>query len=332
MRSCIDHLLRAAIKIHQALTQSKPVGVLPMIPPSLGDRVHRSFYRWHRTTTRGWKEASRIARRRLDDDLHYLVHEIDRLRHAMDQQHHPVPTVSLRDIIDDLRSLDEEFDRVEINLRERTLSITTEPIVLEGIEFGAFTLVLDWTKLHDHWPYRVVANDPHPASSNEDVTHPHVSSEKLCEGNAHLAIRQALQEGRLFDFFVILRQILRTYNPNSPYVSIENWHGVPCQDCGSLTGDEYDVCHSCESMICFDCSNSCDDCGERCCGRCVNVCRGCDRSFCPHCLRDCEACGDTFCQECLIENDTCQACFEVQEKEADASLHPDGMGQAPLSP
>jgi hypothetical protein len=303
-----------------------------MIPPSLCDRVHRSFYRWHRATTRGWKEASRIARRRLDDDLHYLVHEIDRLRSAIDQHHQPMPMVSLRGIIDDLRSLEDEFDCIEVNLREQTLSITTEPIVLEEIQFGAFTIVLDWTKIHDHWPYRVVANDPHPARSNEDVTHPHVSSEKLCEGNAHLAIRNALEEGRLFDFFVILRQILRTYNPSSPYVSIENWHGVPCHDCGSLTGDEYDVCHTCESMICFDCSNSCDDCGERCCGRCLDTCRGCDRSFCPHCLRDCEACGNPFCQECLIENDTCQACLEAQEEETDASLHPDGVGEAPLPP
>ena len=32
-------------------------------------------------------------------------------------------------------------------------------------------------------------------------------------------------DGRLFDFFVIVRQVLNTYNPHSAYISLEDWDG-----------------------------------------------------------------------------------------------------------
>ncbi len=106
----------------------------------------------------------------------------------------------------------DEFDQVTINLRERTLSVTTEPIDLEGLELGPFSILLDWNRLSEHGSYRIVAEYPNPAHSNEEVTHPHVHDERLCEGGGHLAIRQSLQEGRLLDFFILVRQVLRTYN------------------------------------------------------------------------------------------------------------------------
>ncbi len=39
--------------------------------------------------------------------------------------------------------------------------------------------------------FRIVALDPHPAASNDCVTHPHVSDERLCPGDAGAAINMA---------------------------------------------------------------------------------------------------------------------------------------------
>ncbi len=43
----------------------------------------------------------------------------------------------------------------------------------------------------------------------------------------------ALTEGRLLDFFMIVRQVLQTYSPDSPYVSLDDWYGRQCSDCDS---------------------------------------------------------------------------------------------------
>ncbi len=48
-------------------------------------------------------------------------------------------------------------------------------------------------------PYRVIALDPHPAAGNEMVTHPHVSDEHVCLGDATIAVKQALATGRVCD-------------------------------------------------------------------------------------------------------------------------------------
>ena len=61
--------------------------------------------------------------------------------------------------------------------------------------------------------YRVVALDPHPAGSDESVTHPHVRDEQLCAGDAAAAIRSALAGGRICDFFLLVRSVLDRIQP-----------------------------------------------------------------------------------------------------------------------
>jgi hypothetical protein len=46
--------------------------------------------------------------------------------------------------------------------------------------------------------------DPHPSSRNNEVTHPHVSGERLCAGDAGAAIEAAIASGRICDFFVLV--------------------------------------------------------------------------------------------------------------------------------
>jgi hypothetical protein len=77
-------------------------------------------------------------------------------------------------------------------------------------------------------------------------THPHVREKLLCEGDGAASIRRALAEGRLLDFFTLVRQVLETYNPGSAYVELSRWNGVTCKDCGYIMpGDGYGTCDLC---------------------------------------------------------------------------------------
>ena len=103
----------------------------------------------------------------------------------------------------------------------------------KDLYFGPFEIRLDWRQLGSATPYRVVALDPHPAAKDTDVTHPHVQEEQLCEGEGRSAVRAALAEGRLYDFFLLVSQLLHTYGRGSAYVELDNWDGIPCDDCNA---------------------------------------------------------------------------------------------------
>ena len=121
---------------------------------------------------------------------------------------------TLGDLVADLLALEREFGNRQIDLRCSVLSVETEPIVLEGMDLGRFRIALDWSRWEDDQPYDIIALEPNPAAGNSAVTHPHIEQDGLCTGEGRLPIRQALAEGRLFDLFLLIRQILSTYNPD----------------------------------------------------------------------------------------------------------------------
>ena len=159
--------------------------------------------------------------------------------------------------------------------------------MLEGVYLGPFEIQLQWARVTNGGEpaYRVIAKDPHPAESRENVTHPHVMDEILCEGDGKHGIRRALSEGRLLDFFTLVAGVLRTYNPESPFVELALWSGSSCSDCGALVDEDY--------------SYSCHKCGDTICGECETVCGGCDDSCCSGCIGSCAACEESFCRRCL---------------------------------
>ena len=115
----------------------------------------------------------------------------------------------------------DEFEAVDIDLGEHELSVTTDRIVLEGINLGSFKIRLDWHLLGFSSAYRVMALDPNPAAKNEDITHPHVQDGNLCEGEGRSAVQAALEECRLYDFFLLVSRLLHTYGRGKP--SRTNW-------------------------------------------------------------------------------------------------------------
>ena len=222
----------------------------------------------------------------------------------------------------ELCSLTNEFDEVEMDLVHQQIKCRTPEIELEGIQLGRFLIVLDWMQLQENQPYSIEALEPNPAASSDCTPHPHLQDGRLCEGDGKTAIQAALQQGRICDFFLLVRQILETYNPESPYVSLDKWFGTNCKDCDYLMdrGDNH-YCELCDSEVCSECSCCCQKCYETVCNQCSRTCEDCLDSFCPGCINQCSTCEKSYCKECL-KDEICQSCLEEQAEIEEEETEP----------
>jgi hypothetical protein len=338
MTSIDKRLLRLAVAIHTSLTRSN-------LQDRFIDLSHISWQRCvdlvrqiRRAQLRGWHLAAqslatdlRLAIPSLQSELSNLLSEL-----PADPPHKKLMTIG--DIYQDLLALSEEFEEMAFDMKRRWLLITTEPIELEGIYLGPFQirLQLDRPLAREAPAYRVIARDPHPAESRDNVTHPHVLDEVLCEGDGKHAIRQALAQGRLLDFFSLVAGVLRNYNPESSFVELAMWYGQACSDCGTLVSeDERFTCQRCGETVCGECELCCPACEDSACSNCVAACAACDETFCSHCLRRCVDCHECVCSGCL-EDERCPNCHGNEELEsiddaaltAGAAVQPHGLGQA----
>lgn len=320
--------------------------------------------------SRDWFAASEDCCKSIARHLGQIPYSVSKLESLLDRRQKEVPTLGT--ILDEIKAVQEEFEDVAFNADEGALCAITEPITLEDTYLGPFRIALYLDKLHEmvhRIPYYIIAIEPHPAAKDEAITHPHVSNEMLCEGDGAAAIRAALEEGRLSDFFMLVRGILTTYNPDSPYVSLADWDGTPCYDCGYVMDDESVYCCShCDNATCDQCSRVCTDCGEIVCGECASHCEICDRSLCPPCAKTkCSACESLCCESCISDG-LCPDCKKEKENEDEeqptettsetpdtdgpettivggrlagsgvcahgkgAAVQPDGVGQAPILP
>ncbi len=263
---------------------------------------------------RGWDAAAgKLARRiaLVARDLPMYAQNVEHLVEAR----RTITVPSARCLLADLQQLKEEMDSLRYHHGQAVLAVSTEPITLEGTYLGPFEIQLFINSLardEPHSAYEIVALDPHPASSNDIVTHPHVSDQRLCAGDATTPIGAALSSGRICDFFLLVRSVLTTYNGSSPYVSLDNWHGSSCHDCGyTVAGDDSRWCTSCEHDFCSDCASYCGRCDETTCRECLTDCGVCDESVCFACVTRCPDCGDSICKTCL-EAGKCP-CHEEEE-------------------
>ena len=270
---------------------------------------------------RNWQVAAEDLVGRLThqvNDLPYLAGEFTQMAGRTEQSAPP----TTREILAELEQLDTEFEQVKIEEKEKTLSVVTDHIELEDTYLGRFEIRLNLSRLFDlrrHHPYLIVALDPHPAASNDHVTHPHVSDEHLCEGDASAAIGAALAHGRLADFFMLVRSVLSQYNPGSPYVSLNDWSGYPCHDCGDSMseGDSY-FCSSCNNDFCDSCSSYCRRCDESNCRACLEECSVCGELVCSSCRLLCPECDALICKGCH-EDAQCKCVQERQENKENSN-------------
>ena len=304
----------------------------------------------------GWFLAAGICRNRLEravDDLPWLTTNLQRY---LDREEPSIPT--MKDILAEFDQIQEELGPIRFDKMNKYLSITTEPITQDDQYLGEFEVRLDVFRLSEissRIPYTVIALDPHPASSSDDVTHPHVSGRHLCEGDGSAAIRAALSHGRLFDFFSMVLGVLRTYNSDSPYVRLEDWNGVSCYDCGrEMDREDRYPCVECGNDYCDYCSTYCAMCDDTICVGCAGRCEVCGQYLCKNCVQTCKECGRACCDNCM-EDKLCNLCIKEHEDESTesnqsttdessettspeispetcASVQPDGLGETIVLP
>jgi len=265
----------------------------------------------------GWFAAAERCCKSVDRLLSDIPYSVSRIQQLTEAPQKKTPKLSV--LVDELNQMQQEFGDIEFDNSDNIISVVTEPITLEDVYLGPFKIELQLNKLSELYqnsPYYIIALEPNPAATDESVTHPHVSNERLCEGDAYTAIRSALQEGRLCDFFTMARSILNTYNPDSPYVSLYDWDGEPCYECGYvMSRDNSYYCSFCDRVFCEECTTYCRSCDESICLGCAAKCENCEEPVCPRCTRvRCIKCKIVCCESC-IDDGLCENCKEERENE-----------------
>ncbi len=261
-----------------------------------------------------WDDTRGKVLSKMSQSIRDLPYYVTSLQNTIDQIVQLKSTPSVRDIYEELKAAEREFGNLQWDRESDELFITTDPIELEGVFLGDFEIRLDISHLEkpEDQSVRVVALNPNPAASNSIVTHPHVSDERVCMGDGLSVVRAALTNGRIGDFFQVMVSVLETYNPDSPYVSLDDWCGLSCYDCGYLCDSESTYwCHSCDNDFCDQCVSYCSDCGEATCNGCLRKCPICDEGYCYACLTKCPDCEQPICKKCL-EDFACSCKEELE--------------------
>lgn len=237
-----------------------------------------------------------------------------------------IPTFS--HIAQELIQIEDEFGSWEYQPREQLFKVATDPIQLDDIRLGPFSINLELNEIYrlggqqgvtGHHPFKVIAVEPNTAAGNSHITHPHVSDDRLCTGESTNAVRSALLEGRLADFFLIVQSLLQTYNPHSPYVPLDAWNGTECHECGEyVREDDRYYCEVCEHDVCDGCMTACAICGDSSCYGCLTLCKHCENYHCGWCMKACPGCHQNCCDHCL-EDELCPPCVDNKENQDDES-------------
>jgi hypothetical protein len=312
-----DPWLWAAGRIQRALARNRST--------ALDDAMSELLYRqrsleqcWRRieqARNRGWALAARRLLDRLPDQVYQLQSRLNMVPRNDPGLVPPPP--SLHQIHQDLLALEGEFEAVEVDRRHRRIAVTTLPIELEKIDLGPFAIQLHLDRLHHRQDLSCidcVALEPNPAASNESVTHPHVKDNSLCGGEASVPIALALRQGRVLDAMLLVSGVLQNYNGDSPYISLDDWSGASCGDCGHTTED-LSCCEHCQNDYCDHCISVCDLCDTSCCHECLERDEVSKQHCCPGCRQTCGQCDRTVDTDSFIESaGLCPGCHQQEQE------------------
>jgi hypothetical protein len=332
MNSINKTVIRAAVLIREQVAGSRHHDPPLQLPEYSWNEIQQLRRQIGLARQHGWHAAAAQLTRDLADAINDLCFRLETAGRNLQSRPTERRPFSASEIYRDILALDEEFEGLEIDFDKHELSVTTDRIVLEDWNLGAFQIRLDWHSLGEPPAYRVVALDPHPPASRDDVTHPHVQDEHLCEGDGRAAIRAALTECRLYDFFMLVSQVLHTYGRGSAYVELDKWNGICCDDCGnSIHEDDRYYCSRCDATLCSGCSCSCEDCGESYCSGCLGTCAACGCDYCSSCLAMCPVCKKRFCEDCR-QGGLCKSCHQKQQEDQDDDPSEDTRSEAVTVP
>ena len=311
----IAGMIRQQLQLMQTSRVAKIAGQTDLVVDGL-ERIVKFRSAQQEALVRNWHATARKMVRQTAIALRDLPRYITDAQRGIQASQVAVPP--LRDLYGEITQLRQEFDGISCSCKDSHLSVTTEVIELNEIYLGEFEIILDIGRLSRECgsdTFLVRAKDPHPAASNRSVTHPHVNDEQICPGDASAAIRGALCNGRVCDAFMMMRSVLLVYNPGSPHVSLENWGGTPCYECGHTVSDsDIHWCESCEENFCDDCSAYCHRCSKTVCSGCSTTCPACEEIACRSCMTVCDDCGEPICMGCQ-EDGECPCHDETNEQE-----------------
>lgn len=316
-------LLRAAQEIRSCIVQ---VQIATHVPGHRWRRIQKLASQAESCHGLGWLRAAEQLQGNLRRELRGLAGELSSLADAMTRMARETPTnlqATFAEIFRNLLALRHEFPEAGCDLAAGTLWVVTESIVLRRVELGRFRIELDFRRVQDFQPYRVIAMEPKFPAGGREVPHPHVQYDSLCEGKGKQAVQAALRSGRIYDFFTIVARLLATYNGASAYVQLSAWNGVCCTACGdTVPGDEVIHCDRCEEELCPGCSSDCKTCGYSFCHECRTSCSRCGWAVCHSCVKACTRCGRIVCRECCNDN-LCPVCRQLSQENQDESADDD---------
>jgi len=309
--------IRAATKIREQY-QSQATGFPNVNSPPVDQwtRIMRLSRLLTKAQQHQYPAAFQRCLEQLKQTMGRLIHELTACHSELTAIKQPTAIPSLRELVAELSSLPQEFDETSIDWSGHEIIVRTPTVILKEVNLGEFEIRLRWSELGDPQPYRVISL---AETGTDDVHHPHVQGDTLCEGDGKFPIHQALADGRLGDFFLLVHQILKTYNPGSAYVPLDRWWNSSCADCDdSMSQEESRPCSICEHQICEHCRRNCTACGDPLCSSCADTCETCNDTFCRDCLSTCDSCGECCCRSCLSDQ-TCSNCFEELMENEDAT-------------
>jgi hypothetical protein len=281
----------------------------------------------------GWANAGLQVRRSLWGLVQAVQDAVDQTRQDMLQPAQPL--ADRRNLVEELRQLDQEFGGLDVDLKNKIIQVTTEPIELEDVYLGRFAIQFSWPRLAKEAGshcFAILAQEPNPAASNEGVTHPHVNHDRLCAGEGTVPIQRALEQGRLADAFCLVRSVLTHYNPSSAHVPLDDWGGQSCFDCGGNTApDDLCYCEQCGHDYCEECISRCATCRESCCNSCLQVCPLCQEWCCSGCLIKRPPSGKVCCRSCLRTCGACGGQFARDERDPQSQQCPACRSPRPAS-
>ena len=121
---------------------------------------------------KGWFGAAEKIKTRVNRNLNDFSYKLQQFKNMADSDETKLPKLAV--IFADLMQIEDEFGELNFDLKAKTVSVITDPITLDDISFGSFEIRLfidQMTKLYSESPYKIIALEPNPAATDENVTH-----------------------------------------------------------------------------------------------------------------------------------------------------------------
>ena len=146
MPSINKPILRLALAIHAWLASKQTNEPLIELPNDTWSRCTELARQIRRAQLRGWHLAARELHSDLSYSLISLSDQLAVIRERLPRSQVVEPSVSANALYRDLLALNETFGEMDFDLAAKRLSVTTDPISLEGVYLGPFEIQLQWSR------------------------------------------------------------------------------------------------------------------------------------------------------------------------------------------